>query len=242
MKTLTTVLGLAVLLVVAGTAAGGPYMEQFGAGAANWQVWQVNDAGNQTENAPTYLPSAGGSGGCISAPLGTDAYRLYDLQPENAALYQGLAGLSLTTDFKLNGVVTGPAKAEVRFYVGTFTGGNNYFVSNDTFSWDPNSDTQWTTHTVSLLAQNFVVWPNQAANNMTFDQVVAAPGDIGLVFCGNFTSNSTLGFSGTGNILIDNFGAVGGSPQPMPEPATLVLFGAGAAVLVGRRRRRRAVR
>ena len=150
----------------------------------------------------------------------------------------------MTVDYLALGAVTGPVAPMVRFYVGSSAGGANYFVSNDAFSWNPNAGPDWTTHLVDLVAANFLEWPNQAAHSKTFEQVLAAPDDIGLVFCGAFTSNSTLGFSGSGTVLIDNFGVVNAvdhraTMMATPEPATLVLLACGSVWMLARRRKTR---
>jgi len=243
------VLAAAASLLVATTALGGPYLEQFTSGSAGWQAPTVNDSGGVTLPSAQALMDAGGSG-CIGATLTAGPNRLFGFQPADAHLYQDLAGLRLTVDYMALGAVTGPAAPMVRFYIGTYSGGTNYFVSNDAFSWDPNAGSDWTTHTVDLVAANFLEWPNQASHSLTFDQVIAAPEDIGLVFSGNFTSNSTLGFSGSGTLLIDNFGAVprdsnGDSNGPLamsigtPEPAALAFLAVGGVWLAAWRRRRR---
>jgi hypothetical protein len=229
----------AASLFIATSALGGAYMESFSSGSAGWQAPTVNNGGGIGLPAATFGAIGGNSDGYISAQLNQGPDRLYGFQPSDASFFRDLTGLALTTDYQISGAVTGPDNMMVRFYVGTYTSGNNYFVSNDLFSWNPNTDTNWTTHQVDLVAANFVEWPNQAAHSETFDQVIAAPDDIGLVFCGNFTSNSTLGFAGAGTINIDNFGAVDGSAHAiMPEPATLSLLALGGLAAIVRRRGR----
>jgi hypothetical protein len=203
--------------------ASSAYIETFSSGSAGWLATTVNDGGGNTWPGATWNSTGGNPDGDVSGFVSGAADRLYGLSPADASLYQGLSG-TLTVDFKLDGTVTAPVGMKARFYIGTFTGGYNYFVSNDSFSWNPNMDTEWTTHQIALLAENFVEWPNQAAHTKTFAEVLAAPEDIGLVFADGFTSNSTLGFSGSGTISVDNFGTV-------PEPMTLGLLGLGGLLL-----------
>jgi hypothetical protein len=241
------ILAAAASLLVTTAALGGPYMEQFTNGSAGWQAPTVNNSGGVAMPNATFRLDATYSG-CISAPLSQGPDRLFGFQPPDTRNYQDLTGLALTADFLLTGGVTGPAMPMVRFYVGTWTGGTNYFVSNDAFSWNPNASADWMTHQVELLSANFIEWPNQASHSKTFDQVIAAPDDIGLVFSGAFTSNSTLGFSGWGTVMLDNFGAIlshrhdgddDSSELPaVPEPATLAFLAAGGAWLLTWRRRK----
>jgi hypothetical protein len=228
----------AASLLVATSALGGPYAEQFNSGNAGWQAPTVDNGGGVALPNATFLPTGGYSGGYVSAALTQGPNRLFGFQPADAHLFQGLTGLTLTTDYKISGAVTGPDNAMVRFYIGSYTGGINYFVSDNLFSWDPNADTQWATHQVDLVAANFLEWPNQASHSKTFDQVVATPDDLGLVFCGGFTSNSTLGFTGSGSIAIDNFGAGNNrSTTSVPEPAAIALLATGGVWLLAWRRR-----
>jgi hypothetical protein len=232
------ILAAAASLLVTTTALGGPYLEQFTNGSAGWQAPTVNNSGGVALPGAQALLDATGSG-CIGATLTQGPNRLFGFQPADARLYQDLPGLRMTVDYMILGAVTGPEAPMVRFYVGTWTGGSNYFVSNDAFSWNPNAGADWVTHQVELLSANFIEWPNQASHSKTFDQVIAAPDDIGLVFSGAFTSNSTLGFSGSGTILIDNFGAVDNrAATPVPEPAALALLACGGVWLLAWRRRK----
>ncbi|MCX5682739.1 MAG: PEP-CTERM sorting domain-containing protein [Planctomycetota bacterium] len=228
-------------LFIAGTALGGPYLEQFTGGSAGWLAPTVNNSGGVAMPGVQALLDAAGSG-CIGATLTQGPDRLFGFQPADTHLYGDLTGLQMTVDYMALGAVTGPETPMVRFYIGSSAGGANYFVSNDAFSWNPNAGPDWTTHLVDLVAANFLEWPNQAAHSKTFEQVLAAPDDIGLVFSGAFTSNSTLGFSGSGTILIDNFGVVGNdnrATMATPEPATLALLACGGAWLLAWRRKAR---
>lgn len=223
---------IAILVLCAVNIASAAYLETFSASNAGWLAPRVNDSGIVIYPAATYYGSGGNPGGYIGGSLSTEEPRLYGFQPADAALYQNLAGLTLTVDFKMDGTVTSPAPALVRFYIGKSEGGglSTYFVSNNTFAWNPNTDTIWTTHQIALVASNFVHWPNHA-NNDTFEQVIASPDDIGLLFADEFVDNSTLGFSGSGNLYVDNFGAV-------PEPTTITLLGLGGILGLLRKRHR----
>ena len=227
----STILVLSTVMAWAGSSAmGTPYVEQFNTGNAGWLAVRTSPDSWPTA---TYQSSGGHPGGCISGAVTATGSRLFGFQPSNLAPYGNMTGLTLTVDYKINGAVTAPSGALVRFYVGTYTGGNNYFVSSDTFSWNPNMDTAWASHLVSLLQTNFILWPNQNAGNKSFAQVIAAPEDIGLVFAdsaGNFGNNAMLGFSGNATISIDNFGTV------VPEPTTLGLLAAGGVMVMLRRK------
>jgi len=219
---------IVLLLAMLGVAsvASAAYVETFSSGNAGWLAVTVNDSGGNTYPAATWNSTGGNTGGYITGTVSSAADRLYGLQPATAS--GDMTGLTLTTDYKIDGTVTGPVGAMVRFYVGTYTGGYNYFVTKDAFSWNPNADAAWTTHQVALIAANFQIWPNQNAGTKTFAQVIAAPEDIGLVFADGFTSNTTLGFTGSGTIGVDNFGTV-------PEPLTLSLLGLGGLALLRRK-------
>lgn len=218
-KRLACLIGIAALAIFAFAAnASADYIETFSTDNAGWTAPRVNDDGSMTYPAATWNSSGGNPDGDISSTLSTNQPRLYVFQPNDLSPYGNMTGKTLTADFKIDGTVTGPTPHLVRFYVGGWTGGSNYYVTNDTYSWDPNSDTSWTTHQVQLLAANFITWPNQNAGTESFADVIAAPNDIGLVFADEFASNASLGFSGSGTISVDNFGTV-------PEPGTLTLFG-----------------
>lgn len=207
------------------------YVETFDNNNAGWLAVTVNNGGGKTYPYATWHAGGGNPGGYVSGTVTNLSDRLYGLPPASTALYGDLTGQTMTTDYKIDGTVTGPPNARVRFYVGTYTGGYNYFVTDDTYSWDPNLDTGWTTHQVALLAANFIQWPNLNAGTKTFAQIIAAPEDIGLVFSEGFTNNATLGFTGSGEIGVDNFGTV-------PEPSSLIaLFGGFGSLLAFRRRR-----
>ncbi len=221
-----------IICSAASYAAAGLYVERFSSDNAGWLATTVNNSGTQVASAASWSSTGGNLNGHIYASVDNDSTRLYGLAPANTSAYGNLTGLTLTTDYRIEGEITGPTNMTVRFYVGTYTGGYNYFVSNSTVSWNPNADKSWTTHQVDLVAANFVEWPNQASHTKTFAEVIAAPEDIGLVFADGFTSNSTLGFSSINGatIHVDNFGVV-------PLPAS-ILLGVFAVGLAGRKLRK----
>jgi len=232
MKKLVAILVVLGLVNVAGASL---YVETFSTGNAGWYAPTIDNSGASTWPAATYSNSGGNPAGHITGTVdnGNDGTRLYVLQPADASAYGNMTGLALTTDYMIEGTVTGPTDAMVRFYIGAGSAGSyNYWVTKDAYSWAPNDDTSWTTHQVALTLANFSEWPNQASHSMTFAQVVAAPGDIGLVFAdgiANFGSNAMLGFSSTdgATIHVDNFGTV----VPVPAAILLGMLGLGAAGL-----------
>jgi hypothetical protein len=212
-------------------------IQTFSVGAADFQAWTVNNGGSLHMDLPSWTATGGNGGGYISAEIGHTGNRLYGLQPATTAAYGDITNMLLTADTLLQGEVNDPSGYQVRFYVGSRTGGMNYFVSSDVYSWSPNADTNWNRHQVALLAQNFVRWPNDDANNKTFAQVLSHPDDIGLVFTGRaseFGNNAELGFSSKhgATYSLDNFGVMKGA---VPEPATMVLLAAGGIGLLIRR-------
>ncbi len=219
-------------------AARANIVETFPSDNATWTLTTVTDFSSIVDLPADWSETGGNADGHLTAPVTSASARSYafGLDLTVSQRFGDMTGLLLTTDFKTTGEVTGPAQTKlVRFYVGTHvTGGNNFFVSNDAFSWDPNNHDQWTTHQVPLVASNFLTWPNLNAGTRTFDEVIATPDAIGLVFAsdiGTFTSSLFLGFNSTtgAQLAMDNFGVV-------PEPTTLAMLSLGLWASVMRRR------
>ena len=213
--------------LVLGRVSAEAYVETFDSGSAGWKTWFMPSF---TGVDATFHASGGNPGGYISGYVnGTERLYAFDA---SASPFGDLTGQTLRVDYKIGGTVTSPTPADVRFYFGTTIGGNKYYVSNNTFSWDPNANTDWTTHTVSVLPANFIEWPNQNTGSQTFAQVAAAPEWIGLVLTDSvFTNNDNLGFQSTAGatISVDNFGAV-------PIPGAVWLLGSGLMGCAGVRR------
>ncbi len=226
---ITSFIGLLLLicLITPSYAA----LQTFDNGAEGWLNATVTDSGSIATT-----PSAWCSGQ-ISGTVDNDSTRLYGIQaPFDTDFFGDLNGQqALTVDYKIDGTVTGPAGATVRFYLGHYDGQSRYWVSNDTFSWDPNGATDWTTYQVQLIESNFMLWPNQNTGDMTFDEVLLSYNDIGLVFADGFTSNATLGFSSTecATISIDNFGTL----AAVPVPGAVWLLGSGLIGMAGIRKK-----
>lgn len=224
------ILPLVITSLMVTSSALATFTNTFDLNASNWQTWNVKNSGSLNWETPQWYDS-----GFIGSTVDNDAWRTYGMQPAVGTVGD-LTGQMLHVDTKIAGNVTSAGgKPTVRFYVGSFTGGNNYYVSKDLYSWDINNDTRWTGHNIVMDAANFLLWPNQASRNKTFGQVIAAPEDIGVIFtdgADRFTSNKYLGFSSLGGatIYLDNFGTFGPAMECVPEPATLVLLIMGSLV------------
>ena len=224
-----------VLLIVSPAAAA--YIETFPANNAGWQYGTIKDSGEVTLDEATWQET-GGNGFIVQA-ASSATNRLYGYQADNVALFGELAGMILTVDLQLTGSINAYAGAEpmVRFYIGSSIDENsiNYFVSNDSFSWNPNGVAGWQSHQVPLVAANFLRWPNADTGDKTFDQVLASANDIGLFFTHASTTFEifpSLGFYGEGAaVAIDNFGTV------VPLPTAIFLLGAGLIRLALSQRR-----
>ncbi len=239
MKGSISLLAMACLCWALPSAAPADIVETFASDNATWTLTTITNTGSIVDLPADWSETGGNPGGHLIAGVTSASVRPYafGLDLTVSHLFGDMTGLLLTTDFKTTGEITGPAQTRlVRFYVGTHvTDGNNFFVSNDAFSWDPNEDDQWTTHQVPLVASNFLTWPNLNAGTRTFDEVIANPDAIGLVFAsdiGTFTSNFFLGFNSTtgAQLAMDNFGVV------VPEPTTLAMLTLGLCAGALRRR------
>ncbi len=195
-------------LVVLGlvNVATATYVETFNTGSDSWNYGYGN---NFVPGVTTYNATGGNPGGCISGA----SQNLYAVWTYVTASYGDMTGLNLTIDTKVTDGETGTAQ----FYVGR---GGTYFIDG---TWNIGADKSWTTHTVALDSSHFTAWTGVNDNVYTFAQVIQAPTDIGIFFGGGLAS-------GTGNVLVDNFGTV-------PEPATICLLGLGGLLL----RRRKSV-
>jgi hypothetical protein len=214
------------------------YLENFDNSDAGWRAATINNGGVVRLNVVDYHNTGGNTGGYISYQADNPGNRLYGFEPADLSVFGDLNGENLSVDYKIDGEVTTPDNAMVRFYLGSRNGGSNYFVSNDAYSFSPNVSGGWQNFSVDLFENNFIRWPNQDANNKTFREVLSGIEDIGLVFSGNFTSNRTLGVSGRRNTIIgiDNFSVSGGGSS-VPEPATVLLLGISGLVLVQGKRK-----
>jgi len=233
MKRVSSVLGiLAFFWCLAGPAFG--YIETFSSNNAGWLSLTINNDGYVGSSSALFSGSGGNPGGYVYACLPSNETRLYGIQaPFGTGRFGDLTGQTLTVDYRIDGSVSGPEGARVRFYIGYYNDQSRYWVSNDSVSWDPNANTSWTTHTIPLLESNFILWPNQNSGDMSFQEVLLHYNDIGLVFTnGDFTQIRNLGFSGCGTIHVDNFGV-----SAVPIPGAVWLLGSGLLGLAGLRRK-----
>lgn len=122
--------------------------------------------------------------------------------------------------------------------------GWNMFISDRNASINVNTLNGWETHSVDLVAANFIRWPNFDAGTQTFDQLLTDYDSIGLyLFSGTDTISNINGGAGTWNAsyqllhygayssdnnramwALDNFKAV-------PEPQTFALMSLLLALL-----------
>jgi len=243
MKKIVTIT-IAVLVILLSANARGQFVYDFDHSDGGWQAVRLTNWGQISYEQPTWHNSGGNDGGYISAGVDLRADKLYCFEAPDAGIFGDMTGGSMSVDYKIDGKVDSLRSVKMRFYVGSTSSGNNYFVSDNAHSWNPNSAKQWNTFQVDLAAENFLEWPNQAAHNKTFEEVIASPADIGLVLAGTFTSNFTLGVSSRhgATLSIDNFKTVGSinSSGSVPEPTTILLLGIGTIFLgCGRTRKQK---
>ncbi len=223
-------LGIVLALAPAADAA-----LTFDAGNGGVTPYWINSTGYVWGTGAVFHASGGHPGGYISADVvGGADNRLYCFEVSGSAI-GSLTGKTLTVDYRSIGSITGPAGANVRFYIGD-AGFANYFVTTDAYAWSADTGGAWTTNSVFMDAANFTAWPNQNAGTMSFAQVAANPGWVGLLFSnGNFSDNDNLGLTSAGGatISLDNFG----TPNPVPIPGAALLLGSGLAGLLGLRLR-----
>ena len=167
---------LAVLLSFASMASA--HIDAFGSGDAGWGTSLIDNTGYSWSRSPTYSPSGGDPGGCLSASVGASADgRLYSFDAPASPLGD-LTGQTLTVDIKVTGtgaasairlgasrgavgyrplVTTGVGSAMARLYIGKDS--SNYFVSANACSLSLSSSGGWITYTVPVNAADFFAWP-----------------------------------------------------------------------------------
>ncbi len=204
--------GIAALVLTAASAQAA-YIETFDSTNANWKYGYGTNF-SSPENSATWTPAEGNAGGYISGPA-VNGKGLYAIWTYDTAVYGDMNGLTMTIDTKVEGHPSGTAQ----FYVGR---GGTYFVDGQ---WSIGADTSWTTHTTALNTTEFSYWNWSANSTYSLEQVLAAPDDIGIFFGGSLVS-------GSGNVMVDNFGTV------VPVPAAAWLFGSGLLGLAGVARRK----
>lgn len=228
-----------------GRPAGAAYDQIFPVSGADWRATGGNPDGNIYQNA-----------------TGSDQ-RSYWMGYRGAGNFLGdLTGRYLQTDIYstgnwqtlANGSYGDDGNVYARWVISNKLDNGNYnmFVSKQNASIDINTFTGWTTSSITLEEDNFFRWPNLADNSQDFSEVLQDYDSIGLYIfsgtdvlsninggTGTWNSASQLlhygGFSSDGNTAtwaLDNFQA-----KPVPEPATLLLFGTGLLGFAGIRRK-----
>ena len=186
-------LGLVILTVILifclPLSAAAAYSETFSSGTGGFHYGY---GASYTDGQVDWSPTGGNPSGHISG-LAANLYAIWVYDTDiNGSFGDLRGGITLSVDT----MITGPVSGQAKFYVGR---AGEYFIS--TSSFDLALDTKWTTHSIVLEDANFTPWGGAT----DFQHILEAPDDIGIFFNG-------LLASGTGQVLVDNFGA----PPPIP--------------------------
>lgn len=230
-------LSVCALLVALGLSspARATYLEQFNTLPDGWTVNDIDNTGSLYAIPPTWSNTGGNPGGMISGLAGATGRRLnsifiWSFNTITTGFWGDLTGMALTTDFKIDGTVTGAKDVLAWFFIQDgFNLTDNLYYSKMT--WNPNDDTAWTTHTVALTADNFFGSPPE-----NFADTLKNYQFIGIYFGTQMPSDySEYGVSSAAGatLSIDNFGV-----QPVPLPPAVLLLGSGLLGLASLRRLR----
>ncbi len=257
------ILKCSFIVLVSVSLASSAYIETFDKEPQNWQYVNIKDNGKYKSYDPFYYSTNGNDGGYIAAPISTSpsdqnkwclssngneaAYskgRLYSIETSNTSLLSDWVGGTLTIDtMLLSGTITGPGTTPTaRFFLGSGTNGQPYFVSNDLFSWDLNADSKWTTHQVELREENFIAWPTLKSPK-SFADLISGVKSFGILFTdtsSTFKDTDYLGITSKGSawVGIDNVGVYEPAESCIPEASTVILFGLGGMALVRKSKNR----